>query len=100
KFVSQNTTQLAAVGLTQFALVSAARTPLNQLAQQSSNPVAAGLFTTGHVMGVAFDFRIAGTPVDVKTYIENQATPEQFEKVQQQGLPANAKPARLALFSQ
>jgi hypothetical protein len=99
-FQSEHSAELAALGVPRLVVVSAARTPINQLAQQSDNPVAAGVFTTGHAMGVAFDFSMAGTPVDVKPYVGNQATPDDFDKLHTAGLPPGSKPERVTLFSQ
>jgi hypothetical protein len=100
KFQAAHGAELAALGLPKLSIVSAARTPINQLVQQSANPVATGIFTSGHVMGVAFDFNMAGTPVDVKPYVVNAATPDEFAQLQGTGLPGGASQARVNMYAQ
>ena len=57
-------------------LVSAARTPLQQCAVRASNPVAIGLFSTGHAFGVSMDFQFNGMSFNVKADYDNKTTPE------------------------
>jgi hypothetical protein len=81
KFLTTNGDQLKEWKLTPFTIVSAARTPINQASQKGAKPVVAGTLTGGHCQGEAFDFQIAGSAVDIKSFYDNQATPEQFDKL-------------------
>lgn len=67
--VAKDIKELAKLGLSPFRLASAARTPMNQSAQIKNRPsVAAGMFSSGHVFGMAFDFNTGGTSYSSKNW--------------------------------
>jgi hypothetical protein len=47
---------LKEIGIDSLKITSGARTPYNQTIQMKTQPVAAGMFTSGHIFGVAVDF--------------------------------------------
>jgi hypothetical protein len=57
----QDMQALRDMGLAPFKLASAGRTPLQQASVGSQNPVAAGMFSSGHIFCSAGDIAFAGT---------------------------------------
>jgi hypothetical protein len=94
KFLIDNRQQLEAWGLGNFTVVSAARTPMNQSSLQDTRPVAAGVLDTGHCLGVAFDFQIAGSGADIKTYYDDHSTPDELAKLLESGKAPSEKQAK------
>lgn len=69
---------------TELGIVSAARTPLEQCALRQENPVAIGIFSTGHAFGVAVDIAMTGKPYDIKSYYDpklGRTTPAELKSL-------------------
>lgn len=86
--VENEEAELRRIGLWPFKLASAARTPLQQLDTKNQNPVAAGMFSSGHVFGAAVDIAVVGT-----TYDKDRHWPDLQRVLAKHGLdlPANLK---------
>jgi hypothetical protein len=68
EFVTKEKEGLKEIGADKVKIVSGSRTPLKQAEVRSSkaNKVTAPNFGTGHAYGFCLDFKIAGTPYDVR----------------------------------
>lgn len=54
------------IGLWPFKLASASRTPLQQVSVKADNPIAVGMFSSGHVFGSAGDISLLGSTYNNK----------------------------------